>query len=96
MLSWLSCFIHNPRRDDAYEIIFGETTILDLAAPPPLPEYNSQQYYNGIDHNNLALVRLDQPENYTDFVRPICLATMRNESEAYHGCVVAAWGNQSE
>ncbi|XP_030829981.1 uncharacterized protein LOC578975 isoform X2 [Strongylocentrotus purpuratus] len=52
------------------------------------PDYGD---VNGIA-NDIALVRLSEPVEFNDYVRPACLATIQNETMAYSRCWIAGWG----
>ena len=47
------------------------------------------------NENDFAVVQLSQSVNYTDFVRPLCLATSQVETVTYYGCYIAGWGTTS-
>ena len=45
-----------------------------------------------VRNNDIALLRLSSPDEFTNFVRPACLAIHKNEVEEYRNCWVAGWG----
>ena len=49
---------------------------------------------NGIA-NDIALLHLSEPVEFSDYVRPACLATLQNETMAYSRCWIAGWGTTS-
>ncbi|KAM9816977.1 serine protease 48 [Neosynchiropus ocellatus] len=51
------------------------------------PDYNNQSF-----ENDIALLRIDSSVNFTDHIRPVCLAS--NASELYNGttCWATGWG----
>ena len=52
------------------------------------PEYNPFE-----SSNDNALLFLSEPIEFTDFVRPACLATGLDEGDKYQGvCMTAGWG----
>ena len=51
------------------------------------PEYNSDGYVN-----DLALIKLNEPVTFNDYVRPICLATLQEELNHYTDCWAIGWG----
>ena len=42
--------------------------------------------------NDVTILKLDSPVTITDYVRPVCLSDVQNESEAYDNCWNAGWG----
>ena len=52
------------------------------------PDYGD---INGIA-NDVALLHLSEPVEFSDYVRPACLATAQNETGAYSRCWIAGWG----
>lgn len=59
--------------------------------------YVHEDYFqeNGADYNDIALIRLVKPANYTTFIQPICLpmtAELRNVNLAGQKMTVAGWG----
>ena len=41
---------------------------------------------------DFAVVQLSRTVNFTDYIRPICLATSQVELLTYHSCYIAGWG----
>ena len=59
--------------------------IIDVVINPNYDRYT-------ITHDN-ALLKLSAPIEFTDFVRPACLATGLDEGATYQGvCMTAGWG----
>ena len=54
------------------------------------PEYDESTL-----KNDIALVRLVEPVEFSDYVRPVCLATSSNETADYRRCWIAGWGTTS-
>ena len=42
--------------------------------------------------NDLALVQFTEPVTFNDRVRPICLATLQEETTHYSDCWAVGWG----
>lgn len=58
------------------------------------PSYNPQT-----TNNDIALLKLESPVTFSDYVRPVCLATSSNEWATYPeeqaSCHVIGWGTLS-
>ena len=54
-------------------------------------------YIDGGFREDIAMLKLTTPVEFTDYVRPACLATSDNEEEDYGAtnCSVAGWGATS-
>ena len=42
--------------------------------------------------NDVALLKFDTPITFNDYVRPICLATLEEETDHYTSCYAVGWG----
>ncbi|KAK9534494.1 hypothetical protein VZT92_006936 [Zoarces viviparus] len=51
------------------------------------PDYDSQT-----NDNDIALLRLSSPVNFTDYIRPVCLAPSGSTFAAGTSCWVTGWG----
>lgn len=49
-------------------------------------------YDPGTHKNDLALLRLSSPVNFTDYIRPVCLAAKRSFFVDGLSCWVTGWG----
>ena len=65
----------------------SEEVVLEIADAFPHPDYNT--YNNEFD---IAMVQLSRSVNYTDYIKPICLATSQVEPISYYSCYIAGWG----
>ena len=54
------------------------------------PQYDS--YYTV---NDVGLLRLSQPVDFTDVIRPICLPSSDVDTDAFHVCVSTGFGRTS-
>ena len=52
------------------------------------PSYNNSLY-----NNDLTLMRLSAPVDFTDYIRPICLAADSSTFSNATSCWVTGWGN---
>ncbi|XP_072522724.1 mast cell tryptase isoform X2 [Salminus brasiliensis] len=52
------------------------------------PEYN-----NTLNNNDITLMKLSKPVNFTDYIRPICLASNSSTFFSATSCWVSGWGN---
>ncbi|PIK57110.1 putative enteropeptidase-like [Apostichopus japonicus] len=76
-------------------------TLGDLLLSSPTPYHHETTFrtfthpdYNYITkEHDIALLRFDKPVNFTDYARPACLTTLKNETEAYTRCYVTGWGH---
>ena len=79
-------------------IVFGETD-------PTIPSANGivrtisrivnyPKYYSGTLVDDISMLKLADPIEFTDYVRPACIATSQNETEEYGAtdCSIAGWG----
>ncbi|XP_072047063.1 chymotrypsinogen B-like [Amphiura filiformis] len=48
------------------------------------------------DRNDIALLQLESPVEFSDYVRPACVATDLNELSTYTNCMAAGWGRTLE
>lgn len=78
------------------EYYSNETLRNDPFIDVPIEEIIVHESYDNVEkYNDIALIRLSQPVNYTQFIRPICLpldGTLRNRSLAGDTLDVAGWG----
>ncbi len=42
--------------------------------------------------NDVALLKFKEPITFNDYVRPICLATLIEETDHYTDCYAVGWG----
>ncbi|XP_072043140.1 uncharacterized protein [Amphiura filiformis] len=82
-------------RDDIDSIVFGDTEI--DGSSPNRQEVTYQRVVTHPDYiflaqNDISILKLDSPVTITDYVRPVCLSDITNESEAYDNCWIAGWG----
>ncbi|KHJ47097.1 hypothetical protein D918_02643 [Trichuris suis] len=59
-------------------------------------KYLRLDFINGVFQNDVSVVILEQPLQFTQYVRPICLPKPCGTSAPSAGCVVAGWGLQNE
>lgn len=52
------------------------------------PDYNSQTF-----DNDICLLQLPSAVNFTDYIRPVCLAASGSVFNAGTDCWVTGWGN---
>uniref|UniRef100_A0A8C4S8Y7 Peptidase S1 domain-containing protein n=1 Tax=Erpetoichthys calabaricus TaxID=27687 RepID=A0A8C4S8Y7_ERPCA len=53
-------------------------------------------YINFDQGNDIALLQLDAPVNYTELILPVCLPTQNSTFSAQDNCWVTGWGNIRE
>eukprot|EP00057_Strongylocentrotus_purpuratus_P012637 XP_011667111.1 PREDICTED: transmembrane protease serine 9-like [Strongylocentrotus purpuratus] len=79
------------------EIVFGNLNI-ESTSPHVLSITPSQIFihpdYDSITVDaDIALIQLSTLVNYTDYIRPACLANSSQETTVYKQCLVSGWGN---
>ncbi|MBN3326540.1 TMPS9 protease, partial [Atractosteus spatula] len=47
-------------------------------------------------YNNIALVKLSSPVNFTDYIQPICLADVNSSFHRCTSCWLTGWGNMTD
>ncbi|MBN3321611.1 TMPS9 protease, partial [Atractosteus spatula] len=47
-------------------------------------------------YNNIALVKLSSPVNFTDYIQPICLANVNSSFHRCTSCWLTGWGNMTD
>uniref|UniRef100_A0A8C2WCU8 Peptidase S1 domain-containing protein n=1 Tax=Cyclopterus lumpus TaxID=8103 RepID=A0A8C2WCU8_CYCLU len=53
-------------------------------------------YNSNTNNNDIALLQLSAPLNFTDYIRPVCLAANDSVFEAGTSCFVTGWGTIGE
>ncbi|XP_030601164.1 ST14 transmembrane serine protease matriptase a [Archocentrus centrarchus] len=84
----------------AWEIYLGLHRQNQLGSPAekrnlkqiiPHPNYNSFTF-----DNDIALMQLDSPVSYTDYIRPICLPSPQHDFPVGEGVTITGWGATRE
>ena len=89
------------------EVVLGITTIDTFYWEPLQPHEVRRHVHRAVinpdweyilgdltsKRNNMALLQLLEPVEFSSYVRPICLATSLNEVKEYKNCMVAGWGD---
>ncbi|XP_055597019.1 CLIP domain-containing serine protease B4-like [Uranotaenia lowii] len=101
------CFRELPEDFRVTKVRLGEWDVLSdndcvdgLCADPPVdirvaghivhPDYTAEDY-----HNDIALIKLERPVQFTDFISPICLPleeNLRSMEEAFKKFTIIGWG----
>lgn len=55
------------------------------------PNYNDSLY-----NNDIALMKLNSPVNYSDYIRPICLASRSSLFNNATACWASGWGDTNK
>ncbi|XP_056418677.1 transmembrane protease serine 12 [Hyla sarda] len=91
------CF--RERRNQRYwRAVFG---VIDILLPENTKQISEikQIIYRNFDpktmDNDLALLELVNPVIYTDYVRPVCLATQELQVDPFAQCFITGWGTTS-
>ncbi|XP_035208066.1 serine proteinase stubble-like [Stegodyphus dumicola] len=94
-------FTSDDLRSSSYVVMLGTHTAKEAVAEYMVtsvirhPEYQQRYYYNDI-----ALLRLDRPVSFNDYVMPICLPSptaplLRDENLVGKNVTVMGWGDDS-
>ena len=85
--------------DHVTEVYLGDLVVSTTSSSEVMVEvadaFKHPDYDVISNENDFAVVQLSQSVNYTDFVRPLCLATSQVETVTYYGCYIAGWGTTS-
>ena len=46
--------------------------------------------------HDIALMKLERPVEFSDYIRPVCLNTEANETAIYTNCYATGWGRTAE
>uniref|UniRef100_A0A3P8XZ36 Peptidase S1 domain-containing protein n=1 Tax=Esox lucius TaxID=8010 RepID=A0A3P8XZ36_ESOLU len=77
--------------------LFGLHTLVGNALACTLSEIIIHPEYNGATQDNdIALLRLSSPVNFTDFIRPVCLAAFGSAVNNGADVWLTGWGNINE
>ncbi|XP_064620658.1 elastase-1-like [Lineus longissimus] len=95
ILSAAHCF--KTRRTDQFKVVVGEhsqhmregTEAGHLVERLVIHERWAGQ---ATDDHDIALLKLQTPINFNDYVKPVCLASGYNEFEGHSDCWVSGWG----
>ena len=78
-------------------LVFGDTRVGDESSPDRqevgVRRVVNHPEYVFLEKNVLSLIQLENPVDITDYVRPVCLSDVENESEVYSNCWIAGWGD---
>ena len=90
------CFgIYSLRVSEDTKVVFGDTDI-DGSSPYRQEASFHRQFvhpeYEILVNYRPTILKIDPPVNITDYVRPICLSDITNESDVYDNCWIAGFG----
>ena len=80
------CLLENKCADKALELRVDKWDIY--------PGYVSD--INGIPLNDIAIITLETPVNFTKFIQPICLPTLDNINSKEEKFTISGWGNTAK
>ncbi|XP_072017890.1 chymotrypsin-like protease CTRL-1 isoform X2 [Amphiura filiformis] len=96
------CMIPKPPETEfPTSIVFGDNSLWLDPSPNRQISFFTKVYnhplYNSVTlDNDISLLYLESWIEYTDFVQPICLATIVDEGNTYMNCQSAGWGALQE
>uniref|UniRef100_A0AAY5KVR6 Peptidase S1 domain-containing protein n=1 Tax=Esox lucius TaxID=8010 RepID=A0AAY5KVR6_ESOLU len=95
VLTAAHCFDSSDPR--YWKVLFGLHTLVGNALACTLSEIIIHPEYNGATQDNdIALLRLSSPVNFTDFIRPVCLAAFGSAVNNGADVWLTGWGNINE
>ncbi|XP_034292547.2 uncharacterized protein LOC117676845 [Pantherophis guttatus] len=97
ILTAAHCFSAKENSLKVWKIVLGAT---DLSRLPDIAQIRSikrivfhQDYNPSTKINDVALIELDHPVTFNDYVQPICLPLVSLDSEAFSICYVSGWNS---
>ncbi|KAG8141190.1 hypothetical protein E2320_006845, partial [Naja naja] len=98
ILTAAHCF--SAKRDSlkSWKVVFG---VRDLSRLPDTVQLRSikriifhQDYNQFTVTNDIALIELDSPVNFDNYVQPICLPPVSVDPEAFSSCYISSWSSK--
>ncbi|XP_060632261.2 uncharacterized protein [Anolis sagrei] len=100
VLTAAHCFKTKRRSLGQWRIVLGSTDlaeILDTAELRSVKKVILHRDYNPRNEaNDVALMELDTPVAFSDYVQPACLPRITDEKTTYASCFISGWGTTSQ
>ncbi|XP_053322661.1 acrosin-like [Spea bombifrons] len=97
VLTAAHCFKTMKRLVSKWQIILGGFQLSDPSRSDvqirSIDSYVQHEHYNPrTERNDVALIKLNQPVRFTDFVQPACLPSATTDIHAMDHCFISGWG----
>ncbi|KAM4676085.1 acrosin-like [Discoglossus pictus] len=96
VLTAAHCFGEKGTNLNEWRIVFGVNTLSSLGPETQIRHIEKKirhEGYNSLEEkNNIALLKVDTPVNYSDYVQPACLPQASVDLNLMTDCYIAGWG----
>ncbi len=99
---WIVCFLllmnsfDRPSDEMPNSVVFGQTDFTTTGSTNQRSDIRRIISHSSYDNETLeydiSLLELQQPIEYDNYVRPLCLATIEQETTVYQNCYATGWG----
>ncbi|KAG8576544.1 hypothetical protein GDO81_009897 [Engystomops pustulosus] len=100
VLTAAHCFKANKRSVPKWKIIIGGHQLSQLSQDVQIRSINSfiehENYNPRTEANDIALIELNGPVEYNDYVQPACLPTITMNITVFYPCYISGWGVMAE
>ncbi|XP_056428996.1 acrosin isoform X1 [Hyla sarda] len=100
VLTAAHCFKASKRSVPKWRIIVGGHQLSALSQDVQIRSIKSyivhENYNPRIEAYDIALIELDSPVEYNDYVQPACLPTTTMNINSFHPCYISGWGVMAE
>ncbi|XP_044133059.1 acrosin-like [Bufo gargarizans] len=100
VLTAAHCFKANKRSVPKWKIVIGGHQLSALSQDVQIrsiKSYTEHENYNPrIEAYDIALIELNSPVDYNDYVQPACLPTTTINITIFHPCYISGWGVMAE
>nr|XP_016853779.1 PREDICTED: proline-rich extensin-like protein EPR1 [Anolis carolinensis] len=100
VLTAAHCFKTKRKYLDQWRIVLGSTDLAELMDTAELRSVKKiilhRDYNPRNEANDVALIQLDTPVSFNDYVQPACLPRVMDEKSSYASCFISGWGTTSQ
>ncbi|XP_053111553.1 uncharacterized protein LOC128327184 [Hemicordylus capensis] len=101
VLTAAHCFKTNRRSLAHWRIVVGATDLSQLPSSVQTPKVHGviihPDYNPRTEANDIALIQLDQPVLFTNYVQPACLPhATRDSRSSFSNCYISGWGTTAQ